>query len=133
MNKRISSRAVIIENNKLLTFFRRKVIGENVITYYSLPGGGLDDGETIENCVIREIKEELEVDIEIIRLLDIVEDLDSIQYVFHVKIIDGIPKLSGEELLRNSQNNYYEVKWLELSNIDSYNLRFKDLIKKLKI
>ena len=24
MNKRISSRAIIIENNKLLTFFRRK-------------------------------------------------------------------------------------------------------------
>lgn len=44
MNKRISSRAIIIENNKLLTFFRRKNKDGKIKEYYSLPGGGQEKG-----------------------------------------------------------------------------------------
>ena len=69
MNKRISSRAIIIENNKLLTFFRRKNKDGKIKEYYSLPGGGQEKGETLEENVIRELKEEFNVDIKIIDYL----------------------------------------------------------------
>ena len=40
--KRESSRAVIIDNNKVLTMFRRKIdeVG-NKNEYYAIPGGGI--------------------------------------------------------------------------------------------
>ena len=53
--KRINTRAGIIENNYIYLIFRRKKQRE----YYVIPGGGLDDGETLEENVLREIKEEL--------------------------------------------------------------------------
>ncbi|MNY41854.1 Diadenosine hexaphosphate hydrolase [compost metagenome] len=38
-------------------------------TYWMLPGGGLDFGESFEQCAIREIKEETGLDISIERML----------------------------------------------------------------
>jgi len=43
---RASSRAVVIEDGKLLTMFRRKIKDNNVKEYYVIPGGGIDEGET---------------------------------------------------------------------------------------
>ena len=61
MEKRRSSRAVIIEDNKLLYIFRRKIddLG-NISEYYVIPGGGIEDNETKEETVVRELKEELD-------------------------------------------------------------------------
>ena len=48
MNKRVSSRAIIIKDNKLVVLFRRRIRDGKVVEYYSLPGGGLEEGETLE-------------------------------------------------------------------------------------
>lgn len=58
MDKRISGRAIIIKDNKVLLFFRNRLISGKIIEYYAIPGGGLEPGETIEKCTIRELKEE---------------------------------------------------------------------------
>ena len=55
--------AVIINDNKLLAMH-----DENS-PYYYLPGGRVSLHETAENAVLREIKEELEIDAKIIRPL----------------------------------------------------------------
>ena len=62
-------RAVIIEDNKLLVFFRRKLVNNKMITYYALPGGHVEGNETLEETVIRELKEEMNLDIEILGYL----------------------------------------------------------------
>ena len=90
MNKRISSRAIIIENNKLLTFFRRKNKDGKIKEYYSLPGGGQEKGETLEENVIRELKEEFNVDIKIIDYLGKKESDNYIEHFFYCTIINGI-------------------------------------------
>jgi len=38
---------------------------------WSLPGGGMDPGESAEECCVREIKEETGLDIEVVRLVGI--------------------------------------------------------------
>ena len=38
-------------------------------TYWTLPGGGWEAGETLEQTAVREVKEETGLDLEIIRLL----------------------------------------------------------------
>lgn len=67
MEKRISARAIIIENGKLFTMFRRKLKSDGtIVEYYAIPGGGKEENETLEQTIIREIKEELGIDIEIL-------------------------------------------------------------------
>ncbi|MBQ6285065.1 MAG: NUDIX domain-containing protein [Bacilli bacterium] len=130
MDKRISSRAIIIKDNKLLVFFRRKVIDGVTHEYYSLPGGGLEKGESLYENVKREVNEEMGIDIEILGYVGKSEDEKSIQYFFHAKRVKGTPVLGGEELERMSENNYYEVRYLDIDNLDNENLSAKDMVRK---
>ena len=120
MEKRIGARAIIINDNKVLTMYRRKTDKEgNVDEYYVMPGGGQEENETLEETVIRELKEEFNVDIKILGYLGIKENEKSINYFYHCEIIDGIPTLSGEELERMTDDNYYEVREVSLDDIDN--------------
>lgn len=42
---------------------------EDFQNYYTFPGGGLEDGESLEDGTIREIKEEFGIDVKIIKKL----------------------------------------------------------------
>ena len=55
--------AVIINDNKILA------MKDERSPYYYLPGGRVQIGEKAEDAVIREVKEELEIDAKIIRPL----------------------------------------------------------------
>lgn len=132
MEKRVSSRAIIIEDGKLLTMFRRKIKKDgSVKEYYVIPGGGLEEGETLEENVIRELKKEFNVDIEIVKFLSTEEYDDTIANYFLCKIVNGTPKLGGEELDRITPENYYEIRYIGLNDIDNYDINAKDIIKNL--
>lgn len=64
--------AIIINNNKILVHKGKKFNG------YCFPGGHVELGETTKEAVIREIKEELEIECEIIDLFCINENIYSI-------------------------------------------------------
>ena len=67
---RVSSRAIIIENGKILTMFRRVLRNGVIKEYNAIPGGGQENGETLEQNVTRELKEEMNIDIEILGILE---------------------------------------------------------------
>ena len=117
MEKRVSSRAIIIEDGKLLAMFRRKIKKDGSIKeYYVIPGGGLEEGETLEENV---------------KFLGTEEYDDTIANYFLCKIVNGEPRLGGEELERMTQENYYEIRYIDLKNIDNYDINAKDLIKSI--
>ena len=122
MNKRESGRAIIIDNDEVILMFRRKIIDGITKEYYAIPGGGIETGETKEAATIREIKEEFNLDIEILSYLGTVEDEKNIGYVFNTKIIGGNLKLGGEELEHNNESNYYEIQRIKLNEIDNIEL-----------
>ena len=63
-NNKFYYRACIIYiNNKILT------LKNEVSPYYYLPGGRVQIDETAEKALLREIKEELEVDVKFVRPL----------------------------------------------------------------
>ena len=132
MNKRINGRAIIIDNDEVILMYRNKLVNGELKKYYAIPGGGQEENETIEECVIREVKEELSLDVEIIRYLDKVEDERNIGYIYQVKIIGGELKLGGEELEQNNKDNYYEPRRIKLKDIDKIELykENKELIKR---
>ena len=132
MNKRVSGRAIIIENDEVYLMFRRRIKDGVTTEYYAIPGGGKEENETIEECVAREIKEEFNLDVEVKELLGTVEDDKNIGYIYNTKLLGGDFKLSGEELERNTPDNYYEVRKVNINDIDKINLfeENKEMIRK---
>ena len=67
MKKVNVSAAVIVKDNKYFIAKRNK--DKHLGGYFEFPGGKQNDNETLEQTVIREIKEELNVDITVDRKL----------------------------------------------------------------
>ena len=133
MEKRVSARAIIIENGELLAMFRRKKKDDGSFKeYYVIPGGGVEDNEILEETCVREIKEEFNVDVKILGYLGSDEKETTIGHFFHAESIDGIPTLGGEENDRNNPDNYYEIRKINIDMLDDFNIDAKDLIIKAK-
>lgn len=131
MEKRVSARAIIIEDNEIITMFRRKKKEDGSYKeYYVIPGGGVEEGETLEETCIREIKEEYNVDIKILGYLGYVESETTIANLFHAEIIKGIPTLGGPESKRNNEDNYYEIRKINLDKLDEIDIQGKEFIRK---
>jgi len=121
---RISKRAVgiIVKNNKLLVFHRFKD-GE---WYYAFAGGGVEEGETEEEAVIREMKEELSLDVKVGSLLfhQFVKrnskDTGREHYFFLITEFSGKPKLSGPEKIRTNKDNQYHPVWIPIDQLTQY-------------
>lgn len=126
--KRVSARAIIFEGDYFYALFRRKIKDGNVHEYYSIPGGGVEFDETLEETVKRELKEEFQVDINLLGFLGSLETDDCIFNYYHAEIINGTPKLGGEELERNSYENYYEIRKINIKDIDEVDILGKEQI-----
>lgn len=126
--KRISARAIIFEEDYFYTLFRRKIKEGRAHEYYSIPGGGVEENETLEDAVKRELKEELSVDINLLGFLGSLEIDTCIFNYFHAEIISGIPILGGEEKEKNSESNYYEIRKINIKDIDNVDILGKEYI-----
>lgn len=78
--------------------------------------------------MIRELKEEFSVDVKINGYLGKYENEDTIENYFSCSIINGTPKLGGEELDRCTENNYYEIRKIKIEDLDKIDVLRKDLI-----
>ncbi len=131
MKKRISSRGIILEDNCIVAMFRRKIKDDgNIKEYYVIPGGELEENETLEENVIRELKEEFSVDIKILGYLGVEEDEKNKTHFFHCKKTNGEYNLGGPEKERNTKNNYYEIIRLGLDKINDVDISYKNMIEK---
>ena len=59
--------AAIIEDGRILLVRHRLL--DSGRSYWVLPGGGAEAGEDGETCVVREVREETHVDVEVVRVL----------------------------------------------------------------
>ena len=130
--------AIIINDNKILA------LKDEVSPYYYLPGGRVQIGETAEEALLREIKEELEVDAKIVRPLWLNqaffnEDVTKINFhelciYFLVDVKNTkLPTLGDKFTLRENVHTH-EFEWLEFSRLkdeNSYPLFIKEEIYNL--
>lgn len=131
MDKRVSSRGIIIEDGSVYAMFRRRIKDDGTVKeYYVIPGGGIEENETLEENVIREMKEEFSVDVKIDGYLGKDEGEDSIAHFFACSIVNGIPCLGGEELERCTESNYYEIRKVSINNLDKVDILSVDMIIK---
>jgi len=83
---------LLIENGNILLMHRIKNINGKRREYYVVPGGGMEEGETLEEATKRELKEEIGIEVELISsepLLSLEEE-NGTQYFNLVKRISGI-------------------------------------------
>jgi len=118
---------ILIEDKKIL-LVKQKV---NEDRDWSLPGGRLEHGESMEEALIREITEETGLDSSIIKLLYICEKPDDIQPIIHVTFL--LEKKGGE--LTHPTNEYDEnpirdVKMVSIMDLCKYGFteKFRDLV-----
>lgn len=129
MDKRITVRGIIVRNNKIMLMYRERKKDNELLKYYSLPGGAIEKDETNEQALIREVKEEFNVDVKVLKYLGYIESDNRIEYIYSCKYLRGEIELIGEEKKINSIDNYYEPLEVEVKDIDNLNLRYKDIIK----
>ena len=103
------SSAIIIKDNKI--FIAQRGYGD-FKDKWEFPGGKLEKDESGEDCIVREIKEELDTEIVVGDLLTTIEydypKFHLSMQCFWCRIVDGTPVLKEHEAAR----------WLDVESLD---------------
>lgn len=119
---------ILIENNELLLVQQKLSDKRN----WSLPGGKLERGETISQGLIREMKEETGLDVEIIRMLYLCDVSTSSNSVLHITFL---LKRTGSDIVLPSnefdENPIHDVKFVPVPELVQYGFseKFVQLIQ----
>lgn len=115
--KRIRSVAIIINNGKILLMHRIN----NGKEYHVFPGGGVENGETIEQAVLREVQEETSLVVKIEKLLyHHIYDDNTEQFFYLCRYVSGDPKLGDAneaQEMKNGNANFYNPVWYEINGL----------------
>ena len=112
--------AVVICDGRILLERRKVDPGKGK---WTIPGGVVELGESAEQTVIREVKEETNLEVKEPRLIDVVNTvtLDKDKHVkYHFVIVDFFVKLEGGTLA--AADDAAELKWVEFDEVGDYNL-----------
>ena len=128
MKKRITARAIIFDKDNIILMKRKRKTDYGILEYFSTVGGLQEDGETIEETLLREVKEETNLDVKITKKLGYIEKEDFKSYYFLCEIIGGEMTLGGEEAFYNNQDNYYELVVVPFNEVEGLNIFGKEKV-----
>ena len=106
--------AFILNDNNELLLQKRAVPAEK--GYWCIPGGRLEMFELLEDAVVRETKEETDLDVEVVKLMGICNHIipdENVHWVsasYLCKIINGIPKIMEPDKAT-------DMKWFNLDDL----------------
>jgi len=112
--------AVIICNGKILLEKRKYEPGKGK---WSIPGGLVELGETVEQTVIREVLEETGLEVEDPKPIDIVDNIvrdDNGDVKYHFVILDYFVKLKGGTL--KAASDAEDLRWVKFKEVEKYDL-----------
>lgn len=112
---KVAVSAVVQDNQGRILLIRRSDNGK-----YSIPGGGLEAGETVAQAVVREVREETGIEADVTDLVGVFSNPDHViayddgevrqefSVCFRAKPIGGAPRLSDESTA---------VEWVPLEQL----------------
>lgn len=108
-------KGIVTEDENVLIGKKEETEGHPISGQWHLMGGHLEHGETLEQAIKREIKEEANFDVEVYELVESStfawsenDELNSIQFVFHCKPNGGTAK---------AKEDLEEIKWVAADQI----------------
>jgi len=117
---------IIIKDNKILLIKRRNNPFKN---NWALPGGFVEYNEKCEDAVVREIKEETNLDTKIIRLFGVYSDPErdprghTISVIYLLKIVSGKP---------HSGDDAKEIDYFSFENLPKLSFDHDKIIQDLR-
>jgi ADP-ribose pyrophosphatase YjhB (NUDIX family) len=132
MNKKIRASVVLIKENKILIV---KSIYSSKKIIFLLPGGGVEDYETIGDAAIREVKEETNLNIELVKFIMHTQyihkgkEKDVIEMIFLGKIIQGKETHLNDP---SSGNHILNLEWVTYDELCKKEFYPKDFLKILE-
>ena len=112
--------AIILNGDQILLEKRRNDPGRGE---WTVPGGLVDLGETAEQAVIREVKEETELEVYNPRLVDVVNYIridENGAVLYHYVIIDYLVTSKGGN--PKALSDAADLKWVPFSEVEEYTL-----------
>ena len=97
MKRKGTSIIFINDKRQVLLFLRDDKPGLPYPNMWDVPGGHVDDGETPEQCIVREMKEEMDLALDRFELFSTMEFTDRIEYTFWKKADLDIEKINLHE------------------------------------
>ncbi|GAC1390422.1 MAG: hypothetical protein NVSMB46_00030 [Candidatus Saccharimonadales bacterium] len=127
MNKAV--RAIIIENNSILVMHRNKHGSE----YFTLVGGKINENESAEEALVREIKEETGMDINSYQLVYIEEHSPPYnqQFVYLCSVSSheeiNLQDVSEEAFMNRIGINMHLPQWVDIKSFEKIPFRTPQL------
>lgn len=113
--------AFVIRDNKIL--MEKLYYGGRY--FYSIPGGGIEDGETPEQTVLRELKEECGLEGTIVKKLSEIYCLDRTEHAYEVRVSEDQEPIVGydpEEV--GGEQPIKDVLWMSLEEMSEKDRAF---------
>ncbi len=115
---RIRAGVVLIEDNKVALIERHRA----GLEYFVFPGGGVDEGETVEQAAVREAREELGVEVAVKQKVAEIHIETSTQIYFLVERVAGeFGTGTGEEFIDSDPSDpsegIYVPIWMPIEEL----------------
>lgn len=121
---------ILINSKNEVLLSDERIFGKE---FTKFPGGGLEEGEGIKDCLIREFQEELNMDIEVKKLIYLTDFYQKSAFHFDDQIISIYYEISAEntEGIKTSKIpfdfNEEEIeshRWVQLSDLKEEDVTF---------
>ncbi len=121
----VAADALLVEGNKVLLIRRGR---EPFLGKWAIPGGFLEENETLEECCVREAKEETNLEVKIVKLLGVYSNPSrdprkTVGAVFICKRVSGEIK-GGDDAA--------EAKWFPLDKLPEMAFDHREILENTK-
>ena len=113
--------AAILEKDGKILIAKRKTGDKLFAGLWEFPGGKVEEGETPEECMARELKEELDIEVEVGEL--ITSNKHKYPHGIFELLAYRVKHVSGEMVL----NDHKEIKWVTADEMSNYEFPPADL------
>ena len=117
---RVGVNAIIFDGSRVLLSLRRD------IGWWNLPGGGVEAGETVDEALHREVREETGLEVELERLVGVYSkpQKNEVVLAFRCRATGG--QLAATE--ETAENRYFEPENLPRNTLPKHRQRIEDAI-----
>jgi len=111
--------AVMVQNRCLLVIHRQKLDRK----YYVLPGGSVEEGESLEQACVREVQEETGLVVSIQEQIWTSVNNGRTEHYFLATVVRGELRLGYPEAARQSPSNRYMLQWINVQRLMQIDLQ----------